>query len=363
VSVQKKIWYSVALVVLGAIAAFSWWLNAPLTQRAPSHRRPVLYSEENARNHFGARVRLMLAARQYDALEAMADSLARTGAMFPSGTRFSDSFFARGLANVDDEKNGEQWSDLLQQLRDWDEARPNSRITRLALAGALMERGWATRGTGYAVTVSESRAEQFARDQDEAIQILQQAPVDSLFRYRWYVEVLRALHSIGWEADSSFRLLAAQATAEFPDRPWLYQFGANHRMERWYGGPGECEAYAETCASALADSLRDEIYAQIVLDQSNFWTNVFKSNPHLSWERTRRGLAVWHRNCPASPEPRSAEALLACQAGDRATAQEAFAALGDTVDVDVWNDWGRFWVAREWAYQDRPAKRVTTWER
>ena len=95
-----------------------------------------------------------------------------------------------------------------------------------------------------------------------------------------------------------------------------------------------------------------------MLDQSEVWANVFKSNPHLSWERTRRGLAVWQRHRPQSPEPRSAEALLAGLMGDRAAAQEAFAALGDTVDVDVWNDWSRFWVAREWAYADRKAEPV-----
>src|SRR6185295_2749829 len=109
-----------------------------------------------------------------------------------------------------------------------------------------------------------------------------------------------------------------------------------HLMPRWYGAPGEWEGFAAACAKSLPDSLGPEIYARIVVLQSNYVENVFAESDELSWEMLARGLDAWERRCPESIMPRSARALLAWESGRHDLARSTFVAVGDTVELDVW---------------------------
>jgi hypothetical protein len=124
-----------------------------------------------------------------------------------------------------------------------------------------------------------------------------------------------------------------------------------HLMPRWYGEPGEWEAFALTCARTMPGSPGAEVYARIVVDQSTFVDNVFEESSELSWPLLLQGLEAWGQRYPGSIQPRSALAMLAWQSGRREEARRAFAAVGDTVELEIWRRPDRFLRARRWAQQ------------
>jgi hypothetical protein len=338
--------------LLGFVVLYLY-LTTPIQPHAPSHGKVRLFSEIQQRKLFGARVRRMLASRQYDRLESLADSLLEHDVRTPSGMPKIATFFVRGFSEVDDPGSPEQWADHLQNLRSWAEERPQSAIAAIALAQGLLGRGSTARGASLAVAVSPTHAEQFVQDADEADQILNQSSPGVRLRSEWYEAELSALDDLGWAADSAFRATAVQAMTESPADFRLYETMAVHLMPRWYGKAGDWEAFMDTCASSLPDSDRDEIYARVVEDQNHYVPNVFSASPSLSWGRTENGLERWARHCPASLQPRSAMAMLAWEGGHRSDARQAFEALDDSVEVDVWNDYSLFWLAKEWAYSNK----------
>ncbi|HTK32584.1 MAG TPA: hypothetical protein VL332_11555 [Candidatus Saccharimonadaceae bacterium] len=336
------------LLVLAAIVVPRLVPHAPDPASVRASR--MIYSSELKHRHlFGGRVRRMLAAAQYDRLEALADSVRSTGATFPSGMPVIDSFFGRGFAEVDDEGDAEQWSSHLSGLRAWLDARPQSSTAAIALAHGLMGRA---RACGDASMGRDARRIAFESGMSEADRILGQCPYEAKTRADWFAAEVEALNGMG--DDARYRATAAAALDSFPRVLFLYLSMASHLMPRAYGKPGDWETFADTCGRSLPDSLRDEFYARIVADQDHVVANVFKASPQLSWARVRNGLAVWSRQCPLSVQPNSALALLAWEHGDPMEARRALAAIGDTIEVDVWQDPSMYWIVDAWARPEGP---------
>ncbi|MGH7740606.1 MAG: hypothetical protein ACRENS_01140 [Candidatus Eiseniibacteriota bacterium] len=362
-----KVWALRALILAVLIGSFictaTWLTNLRHFSSADTGGRwtaspgfgstyhgPKLVREIARQQLFGTRVRLMLHARQYDALEAMADSLVRNDLEFPNGVRYIDAFFERGFAEVNQPGGSSgRWAALLQDLRDWNEARPNSAIARLALAQGLIGRGLIARDPSPPMVVSNEEWRPHVTDADEALRILQQATDCGPLRANWYSAELAALDVNGRKADTAYRSTVRAALAEFPDASRFYRSEARHRSPRWCGNRREWAAYVDTCASSLPDTLRDEIYARIVADQDRITAKVFQENPTLSWERTVHGLDGWINRCPHSLEALSEAARLARDKGDAQVARAAFAYLGDSIDVDCWSSYSQVWAAHEWA--------------
>lgn len=362
-----RFWLVRVLVIATVIAAFDhsryliqylfqgysagarpYWNSSP--GFGSRYHGPKLVREIARQQLFGARIRFMLHAKQYDALEAMADSLLRDQREFPSGVRYLDAFFERGFAEVNDPGgDSEQWADLLQDLRDWNEASPNSVVARLAEVEGLIGRGLMAPDPTPAMVVSTAAMRPHVGNVEEALRILEGTPVDGALRATWFAAALTAFDLKGRQSDSKYRLTARAAQAEFPEQPRFYQSEARHLSPRCYGKRGEWAEFADTCASCLPDDLRDEIFARIVADQDRVTPNVFTENPALSWERTIRGLEAWDGRCPNSLEARSAMARLARDKGDAHAALVAFSSIGDSIDVDCWSNYNQVWSAHEWA--------------
>jgi hypothetical protein len=313
-------------------------------------RDHVYVNEDVTRGEYGRRVRMLLNGERFDRLDAMADSIGRTGGHWPSGRTLLDSFFDRGFGEVDDGKNADAWETHLFRLREWTEARPESYAARCALAEALIGRAWAARGGDYASKVSRSKWRRFENDLEEAGQILRQMPAPSQDTYEWRMAMMQVLH--GTSEDSLYRALAFSSLRRYPAESRLYTNIAIHLMPRWYGSPGEWEAFANDATATLPDSISDEFYARIVTSQSLYVENVFRESPGLSWPRTKRGLLAWHRRWPASTQPLSAAALLGWMAEDRDFSRASFESLRDTFDVEIWWWMPPYEKARKWAMQE-----------
>lgn len=302
--------------------------------------------EQPVIDELGRHGRILLHARRFDDLETMADSLERSDPHWPSGRSVALSFYQATFGSAD--SNGpDAWNDHLASIREWADARHESAIPRLALAEALIGRAWAARGTGWAREVPTSHMNRFADDMAEARSILDQCPEEVKGGREWFGAMLRALHGIG--DDEEYRKVADRALQLFPAEPRFYTGYAGHLLPRWYGVKGEWEAFAERSTSALPDSIADEFYARMVENDADATDTLFAPYGLLSWPRTRAGCERWHRRWPSSTEPLSSLAHLAWRDGDRVTAHQAFLALGDTCDVDVWELEENYWTARRWS--------------
>ncbi|MFI5370929.1 MAG: hypothetical protein ACHQ52_05160 [Candidatus Eisenbacteria bacterium] len=310
---------------------------------------PVVVRESDRARVFGMLERRRLNVRHYDTLDALADSLRANPETFPDGSPVLGALYEQGFGTVDQPDDPAQWERHLDRLREWMDTRPQSNTARVALAEALIGRGWAARGGGWASSVSESQERRFETDLGDAMLLLSQCSPEARSDPQWYRAMMRALHGLGEEQDSAYRATFYEAIARFPDDPRFYVGMAGHLLPRWYGVPGQWEKFTGETVTVLPESLGVEIYARIVTDESRYTDTLFRDSPTLSWELTARGLDAWERHHPLSRHPRSARALLAWQAGRREDARRAFAAVGDTVDLDVWHSVGRYRTARHWA--------------
>jgi hypothetical protein len=310
---------------------------------------PILIRESERARQFGIRTRRVLQLRRYADLDALADTLRARPACFADGTSLMTALFEDGFGAVNDPNDPAQWDRQLDRLREWMDTRPQSSTARVALAEALIGRGWAARGNGWAGAVTSHHWERFESDLDEAMLILSQSPPEARDDPQWYRTMMRALHGLGEDQDSAYRATFQEAITRYPDDPRFYVGMAGHLLPRWYGVPGQWERFAGEVVEQLPDSLGVEIYARILTEESRYTDSIFRDSPALSWDLASRGLDAWQRRFPQSHDPGSARALLAWQAGRREEARRAFAAVGDTVDLDVWHSVNRYRTARRWA--------------
>ena len=122
---------------------------------------------------------------------------------------------------------------------------------------------------------------------------------------------------------------------------------AESLLPRWYGKPGDWEAYAVQTA-ARPDGLGDEVYARIVMALHGYYGNVFRETA-VSWAKVRSGLKQMRQLYPDSLDILSETALLAAKAGDRALAKEMFDQLGDRYLDSIWRKPEYFVRDRNWA--------------
>ncbi len=233
------------LIVLALSLALAVYVGSKVAMR-PRLRpgeRLVFISEMFDRRKTGFAARMTLNAHRFDQLQSMADTLIAGGYTMPSGVPQIHVFHSEGFGTVDDENNAEQWQLHLDRLREWNDARPNSVLARIALAEGLIGRGWAARGEGWGSSVTQDRWRRFHDDIDEAGQILRQCPPEAASNPEWWEDDLQVLHAMG--ADSLYRVMSDSARRAFPDQWHLYNEMAMHLMPRWYGRTGDWESFAE----------------------------------------------------------------------------------------------------------------------
>lgn len=334
---------------------------------APSHPsradRTETQAHEELRLHFvvsnakldraqlGLRVRSLLLERRYPELEALADSTRSTNASFPSGSSMLSSFYFWPFRNADDsELSAETWERLLHNLREWRSGHRSSPTATIALAHALLRRGWAARGGGYAHEVKASQWPKFADDVAEARQLLGRAErKGGRSCPGWYEAMLEAALCSS-ASDKEYDRVFDDGAAAFPTHVELYTAKSRRLMPRWFGEPGDWERFAAEVADRNPGGRGPELYARIVYFQSDYTSNVFEDSPAVTWARVRSGLEAWQARCPESALPLSLLARFAAQANRPVESRKAFRELGTRVDLAAWHDRAEFWQrCRSWA--------------
>jgi len=293
---------------------------------------------------FRLKMRGLYNNRRFAELEQAAVEIRRTKPVFDNGSwkivQFYDSFGCR----AEEPESMWQLHDRIHQ--DWIAQFPTSITARVAYADFFTDYAWHARGSGFADKVTKEGWRLFGERLASASKKLAEARWLTDKDPFWWEVALGVALGQHWPKNEYDQLLE-QAKA-FEPKFWAYDIArARSLLPRWYGEPGDWEAYAEQ-AAGRPDGLGAEIYARIVMDLHGYYDNVFRETK-ASWLKVRQGLSEMRQKYPRSFDLLNQTALLSTLGGDRELAKETFGKLGDSYLPSVWGKPERFVRSRKWA--------------
>jgi len=290
----------------------------------------------------------------FDQLEKTADE-ARVGkGRFIGGVWKLNSFYlAVSRISAGQPTTEAAWAARLAMLKKWESARPESVTARVALAEAYVNYAWDARGSGYADTVTqdewkllEQRAELAKSNLMEAARLKEKCPY-------WYETMQHVAQLQGWKK-SEARELMEQAVLYEPGYYHYYREYAYFLEPRWYGEPGEAEAFAEEISNRVGGQQGDFLYFEI----ASLLTCQCNPEPghmaNLSWPKIQRGYAALDQLYGVSNLKRNRFAYMAYLGGDGHVAGVALTQIGDNWDKEIWGSKERFESIRAWAVGSPP---------
>lgn len=299
------------------------------------------------RQRLAATVRRLLLAGDYERLEELAASWRHPLARNADGLAKLGSFYEGCEPLRVTEASAREFS---ARLEAWRAARPGAIEPWIAAASLEVALGWLARGSGFAHTVTEEGWKLLRERLDRAEGFLMEARKTGGMCPHWFVVMQRVALGQGWER-ARYEMLFNEAVAYEPAYEALYMLKAYWLLPRWYGGLGEWERFT----SEVARTRDPALAARIPWSLAGVHTNIFRETG-VDWQFVRAGFEQLLAATPDSARNRSAFALFAGMAEDRATCGRELAALGDRVDMDLWVSWANVEFAKAWsAGGDAPA--------
>lgn len=247
---------------------------------------PIASPSEVARDQLKSQAAALLQTKNYDEIDKIAARLLQSRATLPDESWQLDAF-ALGLCIA---PPGEAaWQANNARLQAWHRARPNSNLARLMLGRSWSDGSGRARGEEAADKVSPAQWAQMNQRLAQAAPLLS-ASIKDIKRTPLVFSTLQDWALLGQVPRPAYEKAWKQATTAFPDYTEFYITKAQFLMPRWYGQPGEWEAFAKNSADKLGGARGDKLYARIVLDQSLYFGEEFFAASAVSWPRTKRGI-------------------------------------------------------------------------
>ena len=234
------------------------------------------------------------------------------------------------------------WQALITKLQGWIASDQGSPTPRIALAQAYLTFAWKARGNGFANTVTSQGWTLFRERVQNARTTLEQASGVSANCPEWYRAMQTVALAQGWPR-KEVDVLAQAALAHDPEYYYFALAEANYLLPKWYGQPGDTEAYATQIADAVGGSEGDALYFLVAAH-----VNCCKRTqaPGLDEARVQRGFAALDQLYGSTNRERNEAAFLALRSADTAAAQALFARIGNDWSAAVWRSKARFDASR-----------------
>jgi Domain of unknown function (DUF4034) len=290
-----------------------------------------------------------LLQKNYDALEEAAHQARTNKTRFKGGAwKLYDFYDAITEPQAGDQAPSETWDFHLERVKAWELARPDSATAHIALAETYVKYAGQARGAGYANTVSEpgwklygERVALAASTLTEAANLRDKCPY-------WFEVMQQVALAQGWDKSQARKLLDAAVAFE----PTYYHYcreHANFLLPKWYGDPGEAEAFAEEVSNKVGGEQGKFLYFEIASLVTCQCDSNDTNMEYLSWPKIKEGYAALGQLYGISSLKMNRFAHMAVEAHDKDTAQQAFSAIGDDWDYSVWRSGQNFDNARNWA--------------
>ena len=230
--------------------------------------------------------------KNYDALDQAAREDRATKARIKGGGwKLAIFYSALDQPTLKDQATDEDWTFHINGLKAWESARPESAAARIALAEAYMSYGDKARGAGYADTVSNTGWQLFGeRNAMAASALAEAAKLKEKCPY-WYESMQQLALSQGWDKAQARQLLD-QAVAFEPSYYHYYREYTNYLLPKWYGSPGEAEAFADEASINVGGQEGKFVYfeiASLIMCQCDSDESDMQ---HLSWPKVKEGYAA-----------------------------------------------------------------------
>lgn len=312
------------------------------TAAAKLHVKRHDFAREKAR--FRAEVTGAFEEEKFAELNAMAREAIASETIFGDGTWKIYNFYQALIVGGDGKEK--VFAALEPRFLRWTEQTPDAITAWMALAEFYIGYAWQARGGGYANTVKEEQWKVFRERLAKAGEALVKASKLQETDPYWYSVMASLGRSQQWPADK-YGLMFEDGLRNYPTNWELACARAYGLLPRWYGNPGDWEAFAEQ-ESQREGGLGAEVYARIVISLFTFYDNVFKDTD-ASWEKTREGLEILRKKYPEDDIILNNAVLLARVAGDKETARAMLAQMGDTYHSGMWRSPQDVILMREWA--------------
>lgn len=276
--------------------------------------------ERLAIEQFDQQVKELVLAEKFAQLEAMAQKLLKTRAVFPDGRPKLEIFYKWAGGRVDEES----WETALARHRHWLAAYPRSRTARVAHGLLSIDYAWEARGGGYANTVTREGWRLFGERLKTAEKVLTAVDEDP-FACCGLITVAMAN---GWER-ARMESLLKRARRAFPGCTLALDNAAYYLTPRWQGEAGELEDFARTW------SQHNPVDYSVVWDAVRWLSS--EDGLQFEWPRLKASYQARLRKSP-SAVVKNRFARAAVTFGDQATAERLVREIGAKWDPNSWDE-------------------------
>jgi hypothetical protein len=304
---------------------------------------------------FCAAVEAKLQSRQFEGLDALERELRDPEIRLIGGNSQLYDFYGAlgayatmGLFSCSSKVPFDEKRELLEQ---WIGAKPTSLGAHIALGQLWWNAAYKQRGEGYADSVGFFQWIGMYTNLGKAKAAL--AHIDTRADpHGYYLLIEIAEDDNSWFTDSRVSLdaLYGEAVKAYPSYFHFYSQRAQDLQVRWYGRPGELNAYEALLASSPGGDAGLVAYSFVAykLMQNTERSILLKTNG-LSWPVIKSGYAARERLYGMRNRDWNALLNLAIAGDDRQTGKAALAQIGDHWDPVVWKERGYFDYAVAWS--------------
>ena len=305
---------------------------------------PWEFDGRQTESYFGAAVWRAILAGEYGKLERWGNDIRKHNRRFPDGRMMLDTYYD-GLVYMYPGTDRKEYTDRLTLIEEWGRKYPNSITQPIALASMYAVFGWAARGNDFADKVTPEGWKYFHERLKKAQQILVTNQARCRVCPRWYSEMMQVALAEN-EPRADYETFFNEAVTKFPDYIPFYEDKINYLQPKWHGQPGEWQAFALATGQEKGPDYYARLYHYARGDNVN---ELLKKSPP-DWPMLKAGWQKIVADNPRSPWDLNMFAAYAVAAGDRATAKELFAKIGEKEVPYAWEEFDlTFENAKAWA--------------
>jgi len=301
-----------------------------------------------ARDYLDRTIQRLLYQEKFAELEKIANDYRKTKAKLPEGVWKLEIYYY--AFEEPKEKSPEGWQVLLAKLDKWQKLYPQSITARVAAANAWMYYGWAARGKGFAITITDEGSRLLHDRMQHAIELLRVKPGRATDDCPERFNLLLTFARTQGANREEFEALFDQAIKFEPAYPQFYIQKAEYLLPKWHGEAGESQAFAKTAVTLWPDrAAGNTIYARITASLHSDEGYTAFNESEISWPMMKQGYRDIERNYPGSKWNLNNFGKFACLAGDKETARDLLVRIGERPYIAAWQGRGEFEKCREWA--------------
>jgi hypothetical protein len=293
--------------------------------------------------------RALLAEKQYEKIESLAEAMSRQDAPLRMRPNQSPINVLNSWLFHSPDRPTVGWEQALEQ---WIEARPDADLPKLLLAEHYIHEAWRHRGNGFANTVTPEGWKGFHEYVAKTEPLLLPVCAKEKPLPMAYELVITLAMAQGWPRER-WQPYADRLKAEAPGYVDAHSAVMMLLLRRWHGGPDDCVQYATDVADTIGGPAGDVMYARLLTGKAGMFKNDEEALAELRMDgrRALRGLLLMSQT--------NAEKAFALHWGlrlsttglkDRVEARKFYDLLMAEQLFDEWES--------NWYYEMKPEKHV-----